>query len=154
MRHSSLLSRLLLLAVVLAGGYLYLVRQPDRSPITVWERQADSKDDSDLVGEAFRQGMGDIQVRVHGRVEKLLPDDREGRRHQRFLVRLASGQTLLVAHNLELAPRVKGLNVDAGVELYGEYAWNNKGGVIHWTHHDPRGSHPEGWIRYQGRLYQ
>jgi hypothetical protein len=39
------------------------------------------------------------------------------------------------------------------ISFYGEYEWNNKGGVIHWTHHDPRGSHPDGWLLYDNRKY-
>jgi hypothetical protein len=40
------------------------------------------------------------------------------------------------------------------IEFYGEYEWNDKGGVIHWTHHDPKGKHAGGWLRYQGKLYR
>jgi hypothetical protein len=38
--------------------------------------------------------------------------------------------------------------------LHGRYEWNERGGVIHWTHHDPEGSMPGGWIRCQGAVYQ
>lgn len=77
---------------------------------------------------------------------RLLPDDRQGSPHQRFLLRVAGGTTVLVAHNLDLAPRVA-LAPGDSVELRGEYEWNAKGGVIHWTHPDPDGRHEEGWIR-------
>jgi hypothetical protein len=40
------------------------------------------------------------------------------------------------------------------VEFFGEYEWNAKGGVVHWTHHDPQGLHENGWLKHQGRLYQ
>lgn len=84
---------------------------------------------------------------------RLLPDDREGSRHQRFVVLVNGKVTVLVAHNLDLAPRV---SVAAGdsVELKGEYVWNDRGGVMHWTHRDPAGRHQAGWVRVGGRAYQ
>ena len=35
-----------------------------------------------------------------------LPDDNKGTRHQRFILKLSSGQTLLVAHNIDLADKI------------------------------------------------
>ncbi len=94
------------------------------------------------------------QITGSGRVVALLADDRDGSRHQRFILRLASGQTLLVAHNIDLAPRVRRLDVGDSVSFYGEYVWNEQGGVLHWTHRDPQGSHPGGWLEHRGRRYQ
>lgn len=102
---------------------------------------------------AFDRQQSNIQVRQSGRIIKILRDDNHSPKHQRFLVKLSSGQKLLIAHNIELAPRVGGLIEDAEITFYGEYEWNNKGGVIHWTHHDPKGSHPNGWISYKGKQY-
>ena len=89
-----------------------------------------------------------------GTVIRILPDDTEGDRHQRFILRLASGQTLLVAHNIDIAPRISPLSEGDTVEYKGEYAPNDKGGVVHWTHHDPAGNHPAGWIKHAGRTFQ
>ncbi len=86
-------------------------------------------------------------------VLRVLSDDREASRHERFIVRVDGGVTVLVAHNIDLAPRVPVAAGDS-VVLSGEYEWNPKGGVVHWTHHDPDGRHPGGWIRHEGRLYQ
>ena len=94
------------------------------------------------------------QVRGTATVSRILSDDNEGSRHQRFVVRLSSGRTLLIAHNIDLAPRVSSLRVGDTVSFYGEYEWNDRGGVIHWTHHDPRGSHVGGWIEHKGRRYE
>ena len=89
-----------------------------------------------------------------GTVLKILPDDDVGSRHQRFILRLASGQTLLVAHNIDIAPRITALNEGDTVEYKGEFAWNPKGGVVHWTHHDPAGQRQAGWLRHNGQTFQ
>jgi len=106
------------------------------------------------IATAFARHQSNVQVESQGTVTRLLPDDMDGSRHQRFILRLAAGQTLLVAHNIDLAPRVAGLNVGDRVAFRGEYEWNNKGGVIHWTHRDPAGRHEGGWIKHNGNLYQ
>lgn len=106
------------------------------------------------IAAAYRAQRSDLQVRGSGTVEKVLRDDLDGSRHQRFLLRLDNGQTLLIAHNIDLAPRIDSLRRGDRVDFYGEYEWNNRGGVIHWTHHDPAGRHPDGWLRHDGRTYQ
>ena len=106
------------------------------------------------IAELYQQRKSDVQIEVTATVSRLLADDNEGSRHQRFIVELTDGKTLLVAHNIDLAPRLNNLNVGDEVTIFGEYEWNNKGGVMHWTHHDPANRHPHGWIRHQGQLYQ
>jgi len=107
-----------------------------------------------LIAEAFRSGRSNLQLGGEGRVARLLPDDNNGSRHQRFLLKLESGHSLLIAHNIDLAPRIDNLREGDLIEFYGEYEWNEKGGVIHWTHHDPKGAHPGGWLKYEGRVFQ
>ena len=85
---------------------------------------------------------------------RVLADDLDGSRHQRFIVQLASGQTLLVTHNIDIAARIDGLNAGDRVSFNGEYIWNDEGGVIHWTHHDPQGRHVAGWVIHDGKTYQ
>jgi len=103
---------------------------------------------------AFKDHARDLQVEGRGTVIKVLPDDTEGGRHQRFIIRLASGQTLLVAHNIDIAPRVADLKAGDTVAFSGVYEWNAEGGTIHWTHHDPDGTHAPGWLRHDGATYQ
>ena len=107
-----------------------------------------------LLAQAFEDRQSDLQVRGTGQVLKVLPDDNEGSRHQRFLLTLESGQTLLVAHNIDLAPKVSSLAAGDTVEFFGEYEWNPRGGVIHWTHRDPGNRHVSGWLKHQGRTYE
>ena len=87
-------------------------------------------------------------------VISLLADDLNGDRYQRFIIELKSGQTLLISHNIDLAPRIDGLSLNDQVEFFGEYEWNDKGGVIHWTHHDPDGIHVDGWLFHNHVIYQ
>ena len=94
------------------------------------------------------------QVQGQGEVLRVLSDDNDGSRHQRFILRLDSGQTLLIAHNIDLAPRISSLSTGDLVEFFGEYEWNSKGGVVHWTHHDPRGTHVDGWLKHGGNTYK
>lgn len=105
------------------------------------------------IAQAFQNGESDFVVETSGIVEKILPDDRDGSPHQRFIIRLSNGHTLLVAHNISLAPRVPGLKPGDEIRFRGEYEWNNKGGVVHWTHHDPKNFHQGGWIQFQGQMY-
>ena len=104
--------------------------------------------------QAYQRRQSDVQVAGSAVVSRILPDDNEGSRHQRFILQLSSGRTLLIAHNIDLAPRINTLREGDLVEFYGEYEWNEKGGVVHWTHHDPGGRHIGGWLRHNGRTYQ
>lgn len=103
---------------------------------------------------AFNQAASGTQMRVAGRVERLLADDNDGSRHQRFIIRVDVGTTLLIAHNIDLAPRLEGLASGDAVEVYGEYEWNDRGGLLHWTHKDPGGRHEAGYIEWRGRRFQ
>ena len=110
--------------------------------------------DDDPIARAFASGASDIQVEGKGTVIRVLADDLDGSRHQRFIVQLASGQTLLITHNIDIAPRILGLEEGDSVRFNGEYVWNEKGGLIHWTHHDPRGRHVAGWVVHNGKTYK
>jgi len=92
-------------------------------------------------------------VTVSGTIKRTLPDDNEGSRHQRFILEVPGGKTLLVAHNIDLADRIPVKTGDT-LSLHGRYETNNRGGVIHWTHHDPDGSTLGGWIDFKGKRYR
>ena len=106
------------------------------------------------LASAYRNHQSRVEVCGHGVIAKVLRDDTQGIRHQRFVVRLPPGQTVLIAYNFDLAPRIDGLRSGSPIEFVGEYEWNGQGGVVHWTHRDPGGRHSPGWIRYEGRQYQ
>tara|TARA_B110001454_G_scaffold21735_1_gene21055 strand:- start:16691 stop:17080 length:390 start_codon:yes stop_codon:yes gene_type:complete len=106
------------------------------------------------VSSAYQARTSNVQVRSIGTVIKILADDNKGARHQKFIVKLASGQTVLIAHNIDLARRINSINIGDSIEFYGEYEWNAKGGIVHWTHHDPAGRHKDGWLKHNGVLYK
>jgi hypothetical protein len=143
------MKKILSFVVILFVAY-YAWNDPDL------QNRVDVPDSSggSLIAEAFERHQSDLQVRGSGEIIKVLADDNDGSRHQRLLLRLDSGQTLLIAHNIDLAPRISSPNRGDSVEFYGEYEWNQKGGVIHWTHHDPKGRHASGWLKHNGKTYQ
>jgi hypothetical protein len=106
-----------------------------------------------ILMDAFNSQTSDIQVLIKCEITKILSDDNDGSKHQRFIVSLESGQTLLIAHNIDLAGRVSGISVGNEIIIFGEYEWNDEGGVIHWTHKDSDGVHENGWIEFLGIKY-
>ncbi len=102
---------------------------------------------------AFQQQVSGGWVETEAVVVKRLRDDLHGSRHQRFIVRSPEGQSLLVSHNIDLAAKVPLAKGDR-IKLRGRYEWNDKGGLIHWTHHDPQGRRQGGWIEYGGKTYR
>lgn len=104
--------------------------------------------------QAYANKRAKKQVKGEGVVVKLLPDDKEGSQHQRFILKISPNVTLLVAHNIDLAPRINTLKVGDNVAYFGEYIYNDKGGVLHWTHKDPRNRHPSGYLLHNGKKYE
>jgi len=119
--------------------------------LDLWRIAGDES--SGAIAVAFDERRSGVEVEAEGRIEAVLPDDREGSRHQRFLVSVGRGHTVLIAHNIDLAPRVP-LRKGDGITFHGVYEWNEKGGVVHWTHHDPDGRREGGWIEHEGRMYR
>ena len=140
---------LVLAALALLAGYL--IQRPAQQ--TSVRADAPAQIESEALTRAYDARQSNVWVSSSGTVAKLLPDDEKGSRHQRFIVELASGQTVLIAHNIDLAPRVP-LSTGDRVEFHGEYEWNEKGGAVHWTHHDPQGARDGGWIRWQGQTFR
>ncbi|MFT5697431.1 MAG: hypothetical protein ACI8ZB_000279 [Desulforhopalus sp.] len=103
---------------------------------------------------AYRDKKQSVQVSDTGTVVKLLLDDLDGSRHQKFIVEVSKGLTILIAHNIDLAPKIKNLQAGDKISFSGEYEYNNRGGVVHWTHHDPKKRHQDGWLKHNGKTYK
>lgn len=149
------MKKLILIAVFVLVGqtdyhqYTALSNPADAAVLSTLSDSSDAK-----LASAYKHRTSNFQIEGQGTVVKILPDDNDGSRHQRFIVRLNSGQTLLIAHNVDVAPRILSLKKNDFVRFYGLYEWNKKGGVIHWTHNDTSGSHVAGWIEHNGHIYQ
>jgi len=150
------MKKILLVVAVLIAGYSHFHKQSESPQFNQTANATvigNSSSDSQLSG-AHSNHDSNIQVSGQGVVVRVLPDDNEGSRHQKFIIKLVSGQTLLVAHNIDIAPRISSIREGDSVQFNGEYEWNEKGGVIHWTHRDPNGSHIAGWLKHRGQTYQ
>lgn len=160
------MNKLLLIAVIAVAGYVGLTQYESLSsdnPVSINKNYVDlssndkvgiGKTSDSVLANAFANETSNLQIEGKGTVAKILPDDTDGSRHQRFILRLDSGQTILFAHNIDLAPRINSLREGDAIMFNGEYAWNPKGGVIHWTHNDPSGRHTAGWLKHDGKIYQ
>ncbi len=163
----------MLVAAAIATGVNYYntnYRNTDNSQIELAENQQSNTNSPDLqrsyqfsekhqtdalakLKKAKDQTNSRLWIGLNATVIKLLKDDLSGSRHQKFLIKVENDMTLLVSHNIDLAQRVP-VKVNDHISLKGRYEWNNRGGVIHWTHHDPKGKKAGGWISVNGRKYK
>ncbi|MEH6550652.1 MAG: DUF3465 domain-containing protein [Pseudomonadales bacterium] len=144
-------TKIILLVLIL--GVVYDRIQDKNFTVPSFPSPSSHKSNS-AISQAYANQQSDIQVRGTGKVSRILRDDNEGSRHQKFILRLSTGQTILISHNIDLADRIDGLREGDEVSFNGEYEWNDRGGVVHWTHHDPAGRHEGGWLEHDGISYQ
>ena len=90
-----------------------------------------------------------------GRILAVLPEDTIGIRHQRLLVRLENRKKVLLVHNIDLCPRIDGLERGRDIRFYGQFTDNDRGGVFHRLHRNMNPFRPyvDGWIEYDGSRY-
>ncbi len=110
--------------------------------------------DAGAIVEAFATHRNLPQVQGRGVVTKVLKDDTKGLQHQKFLLKVSDNITILIAHNIDLAPRVVDIREGDSIEFKGEYIYTPKGGTVHWTHKDPRGNHAAGYLKHSGKTYE
>lgn len=158
------LIRVLATLVVAAGvgGYNYLTKDKNynESPSTTSNSQsaksptlASQEQTIKRIRKERDNPRSRFWLETKGKVIKVLKDDTKGSQHQKFLLKVAPDITLLVAHNLDLAKRVPITKGDS-IKIRARYEWNNRGGVLHWTHHDPKGRKEGGWIYTGGKYYK
>jgi len=111
-------------------------------------------DDAAIVTD-FRNHQSNVEVTADGTIVRLLADRSSSTgTHEQFIIKLSSGDlTVEVEHNISIARRVPVKEGDQ-VIVHGEYVWNAQGGLIHFTHHDPQGTHEGGYIVDGGTTYE
>ena len=139
-KRRSLLRNRLLPVLVVVGLALYQYYHVERDRVDDGLNGADN-----TVQLAYAAQRSGVWLETSGRVIRVLKDDNEGSRHQKFILELDDGHSVLVAHNVDLARRIP-VRQGLSLTLRGRYEWNDRGGVIHWTHHDPEGREQGGWI--------
>ena len=149
-----LMKRLILILAILGLAYVGYNRHNRIDHAAPNASVAVHSADDRILANAISRRQSNVAVHGQGVVKRLLPDDTSGIRHQRFIIQLDSGLTLLVAYNISIARRVDSLKVGDSIEFKGEYEWNPQGGVVHWTHRDPAGRHSPGWLKYNGITFQ
>jgi hypothetical protein len=109
------------------------------------------------VYDAWRTHRSYVQVTASGSVARVL-GTRLGPAgmHEGFLLHLngaeGRGLTVRVEDNTDLTGPIPMSAGDDAV-VRGEYIYDPRGGIIHYTHRDPRGHHPSGYVQVNGRLY-
>ncbi|HEY2827424.1 MAG TPA: DUF3465 domain-containing protein [Pirellulales bacterium] len=146
--------RAILLLILAAVAYFGGIQGSLFKPAQQGDVAHGTADADQRLEEAFAKHERNVTVQGRGSVVRILADDQEGLEHQKFILRLESGQELLIAHNIDVANRVDDLRKGDTVEFCGEYEWNSQGGVVHWTHRDRAGRHADGWLKHEGRVYQ
>jgi Protein of unknown function (DUF3465) len=110
-------------------------------------------DDAAIVAD-FHNHQSNVEVTADGTIVRLLADRSSSTgSHEQFIVKLSSGDlTVEVEHNISIGARAPVQQGDH-VVVHGEYIWNAQGGLIHFTHHDPQGTHEGGYIQDDGQTY-
>ena len=117
---------------------------------------AQTSPDDAAVCNAYRSARSGDEVVADGTVTRVLgiaPGVVSP--HEGFLMTLRSGcdSVVRVEVNTDLAGTFPVARGDA-VTVKGVYEYYPRGGVIHWTHHDPRGRHEAGFIEIGGKTYE
>lgn len=97
------------------------------------------------------RGASAVEVVASGKVAQLLGTfSSPTGQHEGFTIHSKS-MTIRIEDNVSITGPIP-LTKGEPVTLQGVYECND--GVIHWTHHDPRGRHMGGYIQAGGKIYR
>jgi hypothetical protein len=109
------------------------------------------------VYQSWAQQRSKVEVTASGSVAKVLGTRRgPSGVHTGFLLHLRGsegrGLTVRVEDNVDLTGPIP-IRAGDDVEVRGEYIYDPRGGLIHYTHRDPRGRRAGGYVRIGNRMY-
>ncbi len=134
---------------IILGGKMCLGMKPS---ITSARTQA-SLAGLEQIMDAVANKRAGVTVQHWGTVTRVMPDEGAGSRLQKFIVMLENGHMLLFAHDTSVAPRAP-LAAGQRIEFRGRFDWNDVGGLVHRTHHDPQMVFEDGWLKHEGKVYR
>lgn len=111
-----------------------------------------SSNDADLVRAVQDRRYVSFVTASQVTVSKVMEDDTLGKPHQRWYVRLSSGDEVFCVYNLDMGKRVP-LKLGDVISMGGEFKWTSRGALLHWLHHDPRNNRPDGFVEVGGTRY-
>ncbi|MBT3812364.1 MAG: DUF3465 domain-containing protein, partial [Gammaproteobacteria bacterium] len=104
------------LLILLIAGVLFAVEAYQQQDISApedilqdFETTKKAATDNIALKRAYKQEQSDLQVQSSSIVVKSVRDDLKGSRHQKFILWVAPGLTVLGAHNIDLAPTIEDL---------------------------------------------
>jgi len=126
--------------------------------LTACSRAADAPDTSSSLLRLYEHHASNEEVEASGTVRKVLGTrlTRSGN-HEGFIVEVPvplTSQSLRVKieDNVDISGSIP-LAAGDHVHFRGEYVYDSRGGIVHWTHHDPRMRHEPGFIEVNGKRY-
>jgi len=108
------------------------------------------KDSVDQLQVVMRSNAPRPMVFVTGTISNILPEDHNGLPHQKYTIKVNNQITLLIVSNLDFGRTP--IAIGKTVSVCGEFKKVGQG-MVHWTHFDPHGGHPDGFTILDGQLY-
>lgn len=120
----------------------------------VWQAQSsyNAEPGFKVLADAYFNKESGMMAEVQGQVTRLIMDEEESAREQKFVIYAISGQSLLVTHDLSRSDRIP-VAIGDKVMVRGEYVWSEPGGTLVWTTRDNGSGGRNGWIEHKGERY-
>lgn len=117
-----------------------------------WAAPGDVHDDKQLQTAIQNKKNAYFVEAANLSVTQLLPDDTQGLPHQKWVATLSNGLKIQIVYNLNMGLKVP-IKVGDKFAVGGQFIWTDQGGLVHWTHEDPKQVRPDGYVMYNNVIY-